>query len=79
MWCGVVAVEVGFEGVEQFAGYVAFHGADDVFVGEAFCASSFAVCQCFLVLAESADGDEVDGGVGVTVTATVEPHPVGFS
>jgi hypothetical protein len=72
-------VEVGFEGVEDFAGDVAFEGSDDVAFGVALGEFAVSVVDCWLVVFESADDDDVEGAVGLSVSAAVESHSVGFA
>jgi hypothetical protein len=65
--------EVGAEGVVGLAGDVALEAADDFAAVEAFASASFGVGAGAGVVAEAADGDHVEGAVGLAVAAVVKP------
>ena len=61
------------DGLEGFAGDVELEAADGFFAGLAFGDAAGHVGLGGLVPAESADHDDVERGVGLAVTAAVEP------
>src|SRR3954451_9933897 len=69
--------EVVAEGVEDLAGDVALEAADDLVLGLAFGGAAFGVGLGLEAVAQAADGDHVQGAVGVAVAAVVQPVAVG--
>lgn len=65
--------------VVDFAGDVAFDAADGFSAGLAFGQASFQVVAGALVPAQTAEHDAVEGGVGLAVTASVEPASLGLA
>ena len=66
-----IGVQVGFEGLEDFAGDVAFEAADDVFFGKSFGLSAGHAVAGFGIIFESADDDRAEGLAGLTVASAV--------
>src|SRR5665213_3354007 len=64
--------EVGSEGVVDLAGDVALEAAHDLPLGFAFADAALGVGAGALAVAQPADGDEVQGSVGLAVAAGVE-------
>src|SRR5215218_6191182 len=66
------AGEVGGQRVVGLARDVALETADDLGLGLAFGGSALGVGACAGAVAQAADGDQVQGAVGVAVAAVVE-------
>src|SRR5687768_15978844 len=64
--------EVGAERVVGLAGDVALEAADDLLLGLALGDAPLGVGACAGAVAQAADGDHVQGAVGVAVAAVVE-------
>src|SRR6516164_8456521 len=65
--------KIGAEGVVELAGDVALKAADDFGLGQSFGGATVGVGAGASAVAESADGDQVECAVGLTVAAAVEP------
>ena len=64
--------EVGAQRVVDLAGDVALEAAHDLALGLAFGGASLRVGAGALAVAQAADGDQVQGSVGLAVAAVVE-------
>jgi hypothetical protein len=64
---------------EHFPADVAFQAADDLLLGLAFLGASRHVVLGRLVVAEPHQHDSVERGVGLAVTAPVQPMPGGLA
>ena len=64
---------------EDLAGDVAFEAADDLFLGQAFFGTPLHVGASTGFPAQTAQCDAVEGGVGLSVAAAVEPVPDGVA
>ena len=63
----------------DFSGDVAFEAADDLGFGQAFFGASFDVGAGGGVVAQAAEHDPVEGGVGLAVAAAVEAVSLGVA
>jgi hypothetical protein len=70
------AGQVADDGVVDLAGDVALEAADDLFFGLAFGGAPGHVVLGALVPREAVQHDEIQGAVGLAVTAAVEAMPV---
>src|SRR5439155_11642520 len=77
MSSAVECLEVGAQRVVGLAGDVALEAAEDFASVEAFCFASGGVGLGALAVAEAADGDHVEGAVGLSVAAVVESVAAG--
>src|SRR6266550_8423655 len=67
------------EQVVDLAGDVALEAADDLELGMALGGAPSDVVLGGLVDAQAGDNDQVQGAVGVAVTAPIEPVPLGLA
>ena len=65
--------------VIKFPHDVPLETAHDLSPALAFCRSSGSIVFRSLVVAHADDSDAVDGGVGLSVAAAVQSHPVGLA
>ena len=63
----------------DLTGDEAFEAPEDVLFREPFGESALRVSDRGLVVSESADRDHVEGGVGLSIAAAVQTHPLGFA
>ena len=63
----------------DLAGDVALEATHDVLLGLALCGAAFGVGAGFGAVAQAADGDEVQGSVGLAVAAGVEAVAAAFA
>src|SRR3954453_15649876 len=77
LWCAGLGLEVGDEGVVDLAGDVALEAADDLGLGLALGGAALRVGAGGLAMAQAADGDHVQGAVGVADAPGVEAVALG--
>src|SRR5262249_34015039 len=64
---------------EEFAGNVAFEAADDLFGGFPFCGTAVGVVAGTGISTQAGEHDGVEGAVGASVAAAVEPVSDGLA